>query len=258
MVAEKPKSLRRSPMARGVDEFIEKMRGVPGVDGLRSTFASAVEKLGFNTFVYGGMHIPQLGDDATPYILTTFPDSWQQRYFEGEYHRSDPIITESLHRVTPIKWNQLGRWREFTHNEAIVMDEAREHGLVHGFTVPVHGHAAEFGLISLVSSESEREFDKLVTAYGHQVHLMAIYLHGAIQEALISKRPPQRASKLTKREVECLVWTAQGKTSWEISLILGISESTVNFHLKNTMRKLGVYSKTHAVAKTLVLGLIQP
>jgi len=255
-VAEKPTSLRRSPMARGVDEFIEKMRSVPGVDGLRSTFASAIGKLGFDTFVYGGMHIPQLGDDATPYILTTFPDSWQRRYFEREYHLSDPVITESLHRVTPMKWNHLRHRREFTHNEAIIMDEAREHGLVHGFTIPVHGHAAEFGLISLVSNETEREFDKLVTAYGHQVHLMAIYLHGAIQEALLSQRPPQLSSKLTNREVECLVWTAQGKTSWEISLILGISMSTVNFHLKNTMRKLGVYSKTHAVAKTLVLGLI--
>ena len=82
MVAEKPKSLRRSPMARGVDEFIEKMRGVPGVDGLRSTFASAVEKLGFNTFVYGRpalvliaeAGLPQLGDDATPYrSLATMP-----------------------------------------------------------------------------------------------------------------------------------------------------------------------------------------
>ena len=181
--------------------------------------------------------------------MTTFPESWQRRYFEREYHRSDPCISESLHRVTPVKWNQLGRRRELTHNETIVMDEAREHGLVHGLTVPVHGHAAEFGLISLVSGETQGEFDKLVAAYGHQVHLMSIYLHDAIQEALIGQRPPQQTPKLTKREVECLVWTAQGKTSWEISLILDISESTVNFHLKNTMRKLGVYSKTHAVAK---------
>ena len=38
-------------------------------------------------------------------------------------------------------------------------------GVAHGFTVPVHGHAAEFGLISLVSNERQREFDRLVTAY---------------------------------------------------------------------------------------------
>ena len=40
-------------------------------------------------------------------------------------------------------------------------------------------------------------------------------------------------------------------------MILKISEATVNYHLKNAMRKLGVHSKVHAVAKTLILGLIQ-
>ena len=138
------------------------------------------------------------------------------------------------------------------------MDEAREHGLAHGFTVPVHGHAAEFGLISVVSSETEKEFNRMVSAYGHQVHLMTVYLHCAIQQALTTHSPPQDALKLTDREVECLVWTDQGKTSWEISMILRVSEATMNFHLKNVLRKLGVHSKTHAVAKTLVLGLIQP
>jgi len=41
-------------------------------------------------------------------------------------------------------------------------------------------------------------------------------------------------------------------------MILHVSESTVNFHLRNTMRKLGVFNKAHAIAKTLILGLIQP
>ena len=68
-----PRAYAVRPWRGGVDEFIETMRSVPGVEGLRSAFAPAVERLGFSTFVYGGMHLPQLGDDATPYILTTFP-----------------------------------------------------------------------------------------------------------------------------------------------------------------------------------------
>ena len=64
--------------------------------------------------------------------------------------------------------------------------------------------------------------------------------------------------KLTRRETECLVWSFQGKTSWEVSVILHISEATVNFHIRNAMKKLGVYSKAHAIAKVLILGLIRP
>ena len=64
--------------------------------------------------------------------------------------------------------------------------------------------------------------------------------------------------ELTARESECLLWTAHGKTSWEISLILHISERTVNFHLANAMQTLGVFSKTHAVAKMFKMGIAHP
>lgn len=62
---------------------------------------------------------------------------------------------------------------------------------------------------------------------------------------------------LTSREIECLTWTARGKTSWEISVILGISESTATFHLRNTVVKMQASNRTHAVAKGLQSGLIK-
>ena len=62
--------------------------------------------------------------------------------------------------------------------------------------------------------------------------------------------------KLTKREMDVLSWTAQGKTAWEVSVILGMSEKTVNFHLGNVMRKLGVNSKHQAVIKCLAAGIL--
>lgn len=42
----------------------------------------------------------------------------------------------------------------------------------------------------------------------------------------------------SKREKEILKWTAEGKTSAEIAMILSISENTVNFHQKNMQKKL--------------------
>lgn len=65
------------------------------------------------------------------------------------------------------------------------------------------------------------------------------------------------ANLLSKREKEVLAWAAIGKTNWESSKILGISERTVNFHLGNVMRKFGVFNKTHAVAKGVALGYVR-
>lgn len=62
--------------------------------------------------------------------------------------------------------------------------------------------------------------------------------------------------RLTKRELDVLSWTAQGKTAWEVSVILGMSEKTVNFHLGNVMRKLGVNSKHQAVLKCVGAGIL--
>jgi DNA-binding CsgD family transcriptional regulator len=53
---------------------------------------------------------------------------------------------------------------------------------------------------------------------------------------------------LSPREREVLKWLRCGKTSWAISVILRISERTVNYHVNNIMRKLGVISRIQAVS----------
>lgn len=64
--------------------------------------------------------------------------------------------------------------------------------------------------------------------------------------------------RLSARQAACLHWAAMGKTSWETARILGISESTVNFHLRNACARLGVRGRRVAVVKALRLGLLGP
>jgi len=61
---------------------------------------------------------------------------------------------------------------------------------------------------------------------------------------------------LTKRETVALEWSARGKSSWEISRILGCSESAINFHFCNIRRKFGVKSRHVAVLLALEHNLI--
>jgi len=64
------------------------------------------------------------------------------------------------------------------------------------------------------------------------------------------------APRLSGREIECLKWASTGKTSWEISIILEISERTVTFHLTNTQKKLQAVNRTQAIVKAVRFGLI--
>jgi DNA-binding response OmpR family regulator len=62
---------------------------------------------------------------------------------------------------------------------------------------------------------------------------------------------------LREREVETLTWAARGKTFWEIGEILGLSKRTVEFHLENARRKLGVATRTQALIKAATGHLIE-
>ena len=63
---------------------------------------------------------------------------------------------------------------------------------------------------------------------------------------------------LGERELEALTWAARGKTFAEIGEILGLSRRTVEFHLDNARRKLGVPTRTQALIKAAVGELIEP
>jgi DNA-binding CsgD family transcriptional regulator len=56
------------------------------------------------------------------------------------------------------------------------------------------------------------------------------------------------ATVLSARERDVLQWVARGKPNAEIATALYVSESTVRKHLQNAYRKLGVSSRTAAVA----------
>ena len=66
----------------------------------------------------------------------------------------------------------------------------------------------------------------------------------------------EKLPSLGNREYQVLAWTSQGKTSYEISKILNLSENTVNNYVLNATKKLGASNRTHAVSKAIHLGLI--
>jgi DNA-binding NarL/FixJ family response regulator len=67
-----------------------------------------------------------------------------------------------------------------------------------------------------------------------------------------------RDIQLNDREIETLTWVARGKTSLEISQILGLSKRTVDFHMDNARNKLGVSTRTEAAIKAVTGRLIEP
>lgn len=70
--------------------------------------------------------------------------------------------------------------------------------------------------------------------------------------------PGARPPKLTERQLECLYWAQEGKSSADIGQILGISARTVDGHFTKICAALGVRTRVQAVVRARELGLLGP
>lgn len=61
---------------------------------------------------------------------------------------------------------------------------------------------------------------------------------------------------LTPKEIEILQWLKEGKSSWDISVMLHCSKRTIDFHVENAKTKLNAVNRTQAVATALHQGVI--
>lgn len=65
-------------------------------------------------------------------------------------------------------------------------------------------------------------------------------------------------SELNRREIQTLTWVARGATSADIARKLKLSKRTIDFHVHNARIKLRARTRTEAVHKAVVGGLIKP
>ena len=65
-----------------------------------------------------------------------------------------------------------------------------------------------------------------------------------------------RELELTDRELECLYWIAEGKTSDEIATIIGISKNTINNYITSVMRKTATRTRSEAIAYAVRNNLV--
>jgi LuxR family quorum sensing-dependent transcriptional regulator len=105
-------------------------------------------------------------------------------------------------------------------------------------------------IASLHLGFSRRDFD---AEEARAIHLAGLALTERLMEFTA---PAADTPALTNRERNCLAFVADGRTDWQIAVLLGVSEPTVRFHLNNARRKLGAVNRAQAVARFAGHGLM--
>lgn len=243
----------RSAIANVMFDFVETLEGIASEQEAFAHLSKVTKFFGLNSFAVSG--IPEPHEKIDPYILVDgWPDEWSQRYLERAYVRIDPVIQRTLLSDNAFVWSEELQKINVDRKGMEFMREAIDFGLVDGFSVPIHSIR---GFRAIVTYASDR-IDLSKEARG-ALHMISIYAHNKLKEIKTGGKNAlmQRSVNLTPREKECISWCSEGKTAWEISTILGISERTVSHILENAQRKMNTTNRTQLVAETIRAGLIR-
>jgi DNA-binding NarL/FixJ family response regulator len=89
--------------------------------------------------------------------------------------------------------------------------------------------------------------------------IRTVFRGGRYLSPAVGRRADALATRpqLTARELEVLRWIVRGHSNLQIAREIGVTEDTIKFHVRNILGKLGVGSRSKAVALSLKSGLVR-
>lgn len=231
-------------LGRAAFDFVDEIESMTDKKSVIDRFDRELKKFGLHAWLITGL--PNPGDRIDPLMmLNGWPDGWTELYTRLNLIQHDPIAAHCFLSTAPFDWTEVSQ-EACAHPKArAVMEFASDFRMMHGFCVPIHTSDGFQAVVTMAG-----DIVQLDKRDKRALHLMSLY---AYDKAVELCAPPQRqrATRLTKREREVLQWSAVGKTAWEISQILHISEQTVVSHVKSAAEKFDTPNRIATVVAAL-------
>jgi DNA-binding CsgD family transcriptional regulator len=181
------------------------------------------------------------------------PDGFNDTYSNPQLQKRDPVMQHIRRQSVPIIWDQD---TYVTHGAAELWEQQARFGYATGIALALHLPEGRHFLLGVDRDQALPEDPLALQRVVADLQLFAVHAQDAALRLLLPAALHPERPALTPRELECLRWTMDGKTAWEVGAILGISERTAVLHVNNAMHKLACVNKHQAVLKALRLGLI--
>lgn len=231
-------------------EFIDGIHTANNESHFRRVAARTAEQLGFRWFAYLGF------TDAAPVLISSYPRAWTTHYFAERYEQVDPVVETSRRERGVFRWSRSQSTSPLGRAQRRLFDDASSFGIRSGVTVPVTTGFGRFAAFTLATDQEGPSLDASVAEATDLIQLIGLNYHAHV-EAKIALPPANSPSPaLSQRELECLAWSARGKTMEDTAAIIGVKPRTVLFHLENARRRLNATTLAHAVALAVRTGIL--
>lgn len=230
-------------------QFVNRFRGAMSNSEIYYIMQDACHMFRVDYFIYA-LYAQDGEDRPQCYISSNVVEDWDECHAEVLL-RLNPSLRQCLDSTMSVVWSS-GVNSEFPFCPSEIEKNLDPKFVISdGISLGGNVSCGVKGVVALLVCEG------LILEY--DVALLSSFLHIAAPYAFetlnATHRPGNRFVSLSKRETECLRWVSVGKTSWETSRILGVSEKTVDFHVSNAVEKLNCRNRAQAVAKAVRYGL---
>jgi DNA-binding CsgD family transcriptional regulator len=196
--------------------------------------------------------VPNGAVEAMKIVNVDYPPEYIAELAKRGLLEKDPVLIENFKSFRMQYWADTINPLPFSRDMEAIFSLAEDYGFSKVRAGCGYGHGVRnfkgtegsiFCYHGLHRSSRTEEILSIILPHFHE----ALRRLGAV---------PKTGSPLTAKETEVLKWAKHGKSTWDISTILGISERTVKFHIGNILQKLDATTRTHAVAIALEQGLV--
>lgn len=230
----------------GFQEFIDAIQTAEDEIDFERIAKRMTERLGFRWFAY-----LRLSDD-NPTLLSSYPKSWTNRYFDLGYQQIDPVVRRARQESELFGWGGGAPTATGSREQRRFFEEAMTFGIKSGLTVPIRCGFGRMAAFTMATDESTGSTQRLVGDCSDVIQLVGLYFHTRVTvKARMGEKRPKGETVLTQRERQCLAWAARGKTVADTAILIGVAPRTVVFHLEKAREKLNAASIAQCVAEAM-------
>ena len=230
------------------------MTNAGSVEELWAMHLESMAGFGFDRLMYGFTRyrtLTSLGDPNDFVLLTNHSASYTDVFVgQGLYHHA-PMVRWALEHEGACSWRVLGEMLAQGN-----LTEAERRVIAFNLSMDVRaGYSVSFrslstrakGAIALTARPGmqQHEVDAVWDRFGEDIMLLNNLLH--LKILTLPCIPPNQS--LTKRQREALEWVGDGKTMQDIAAIMGLTQATIEKHLRLAREALNVETTAQAVAK---------
>ena len=166
-----------------------------------------------------------------------------QKIYRRRIYHLDPCIQAGLKTIYPFDWSNL---KLDNARQLQMFNEAKEFGIDtrHALTVPIRGVDGEVGLFSVILKMTSPQFEDNMGLIVKEFQNFAMVFHQQFYNSINQQIVTPKA--LSPRQKEVLKWASEGKSVFDVAVIMGISVHTVKHHLSCARDALKVLNTTQA------------